>query len=86
VVVTDVWTSMGQEDDAARRLEAFQGFQVDEALLSHAAPEAIFLHCLPAHRGEEVAAEVVDGPRSRVWPEAANRLAAARGALALLLR
>jgi ornithine carbamoyltransferase len=74
VVTTDVWASMGQEDEAAARTEAFEGFIVDEALMGHAAPEAIFLHCLPAHRGEEVSAGVIDGPRSRVFDEAENRL------------
>ena len=74
VVTTDVWASMGQEEEASARLEAFDGFIVDEALMAHAAPEAIFLHCLPAHRGEEVSAGVIDGPRSRVFDEAENRL------------
>ncbi len=84
-VYTDVWTSMGQEDEQARRLRAFAGFTVTEALLAQAAPGAVFLHCLPAHRGEEVEAAVVDGPRSLVWPQAANRMHAARGLLAWLL-
>jgi ornithine carbamoyltransferase len=74
VVTTDVWASMGQEDEAAARVEAFEGFIVDEALMAHATPEAIFLHCLPAHRGEEVSAGVIDGPRSRIFDEAENRL------------
>lgn len=74
VVTTDVWASMGQEEEARARAEAFRGWTVDEALMQRAAPEAIFLHCLPAHRGEEVAAEVIDGPRSRIFPEAENRL------------
>lgn len=82
VVYTDVWASMGQEDEAADRRQAFADYTVDEALFAGAAADAIFLHCLPAHRGEEVAAAVVDGPRSRVWPQAANRMVAARGALA----
>jgi ornithine carbamoyltransferase len=73
-VNTDVWASMGQEDEAARRLEALKPFQVDEALMARARPDAVFLHCLPAHRGEEVTAEVIDGPRSRVFREAENRL------------
>jgi ornithine carbamoyltransferase len=84
-VYTDVWTSMGQEDEADARRAAFTGFQVDEALMAHASPSAIFLHCLPAHRGEEVAAAVVDGPQSRVWPQAANRLHAQRGLLLWLM-
>ncbi len=74
VVTTDVWASMGQEDEQSAREIAFAGFQVDEPLMSLADPGAIFLHCLPAHRGEEVTAEVIDGPRSRVFREAENRL------------
>jgi ornithine carbamoyltransferase len=85
-VYTDVWTSMGQEAEAAERRRAFAGWTVTPALMSLAAPEAVFLHCLPAHRGEEVDAAVIDGPASRVWPQAANRLAAARGALWWLVR
>jgi ornithine carbamoyltransferase len=73
-VYTDVWTSMGQEEETQKRLKAFQGFTVDNALMSHAAKDAVFLHCLPAHRGEEVAAEVADGPQSRIYDEAENRL------------
>jgi ornithine carbamoyltransferase len=74
VVVTDVWTSMGQEAEAARRRAAFEGFCVDERLVSCAAPSCIVLHCLPAHRGEEIAEEVLEGPRSAVFDEAENRL------------
>jgi ornithine carbamoyltransferase len=74
VVVTDVWTSMGQEAEAAARLKAFQGFTVDAALLASARPGAIVLHCLPAHRGEEITDEVLEGPQSRVFPEAENRM------------
>ena len=84
-VYTDVWTSMGQESEAEERLAAFAGYTIDEALMERAAPDAVFMHCLPAHRGEEVAAEVIDGPRSRVWPQAANRMHAARGLLLWLL-
>jgi ornithine carbamoyltransferase len=73
-VYTDVWASMGQEAEAQERLKAFHGFQVDGALMKGARPEAVFLHCLPAHRGEEVAAEVADGPQSRIYDEAENRL------------
>ena len=80
-VVTDVWASMGQEDQAPARRQAFEGFTVDVALMDRAAPAGVFLHCLPAHRGEEVAADVVDGPRSLVWQEAANRMHVARGLL-----
>ena len=73
-VYTDVWASMGQEAEQQERLKAFEGFTVDAALMSHARPDAVFLHCLPAHRGEEVAAEVCDGPQSRIFDEAENRL------------
>lgn len=74
VVVTDVWTSMGQEAESAKRLADLKGYQVDGALMKLAAPSAIFLHCLPAHRGEEVTGEVLDGPQSAAWDEAENRL------------
>jgi ornithine carbamoyltransferase len=74
VVTTDVWASMGQEAEAAARRAAFIDFEVTETLLGHGATEVIFLHCLPAHRGEEVSAEVIDGPRSRIFDEAENRL------------
>lgn len=80
-VYTDVWASMGQEDEAARRKRDFAGFTVDDALMARAAPHAVFLHCLPAHRGEEVTASVVDGAQSVVWQQAANRLHAQRGLL-----
>ena len=73
-VYTDVWASMGQEAEAQQRLKDFHGFIVDGALMSRARPEAVFLHCLPAHRGEEVSAEVCDGPQSRIFDEAENRL------------
>ncbi len=85
VVTTDVWASMGQEEEAAIRRAAFANFQVDEALMERAAETAIFLHCLPAHRGEEVSAEVIDGPRSRVFDEAENRLHAQKAVLEWLL-
>ncbi|HEY1988961.1 MAG TPA: ornithine carbamoyltransferase [Acidimicrobiales bacterium] len=81
-VYTDVWTSMGQEAEAAARLEAFRGYQVDEELMKVAAEGAVVLHCLPAHRGEEISAGVVDGPQSVVWDQAANRMHAMRGLLA----
>lgn len=74
VVTTDVWASMGQEDEQSTREAAFHGFQVDTAVMERSHPSAIFLHCLPAHRGEEVSARVIDGPRSRVYREAENRL------------
>ena len=80
-VYTDVWASMGQDDERTERLRAFAGFTVDDALMARAAPEALFLHCLPAHRGEEVAASVIDGRQSAVWQQAANRMHAQRGLL-----
>lgn len=73
-VNTDVWASMGQEEEARKREKAFQGFQVDSALMERALPEAVFLHCLPAHRGEEVTEEVIESPQSIVWDQAENRL------------
>ena len=85
VVYTDTWTSMGQEAETAARRTAFAGFTVDDALLDLAAPDVVFLHCLPAHRGEEVTAEVLEGPRSHVWRQAENRMHAARGLLAWLV-
>ena len=74
LVVTDVWASMGDEDSQAARLAAFADFQVNDALMGCAADNALFMHCLPAHRGEEVSAAVIDGPASVVWDEAENRL------------
>lgn len=85
VIYTDVWTSMGQEVEAEARREAFRGYCVDEALVSKASPSAIVLHCLPAHRGEEISTAVIEGPASRVWRQAANRMPAALGVLAWLL-
>jgi ornithine carbamoyltransferase len=85
VVYTDVWTSMGQESERQAREEAFRGYLVDERLMEAASPEAVFMHCLPAHRGEEVAAEVIDGPRSVVLDEAENRLHAQKALLVSLL-
>jgi ornithine carbamoyltransferase len=73
-VTTDVWVSMGQEDETQKRRRVFGAFIVDARRMALADPAAVFLHCLPAHRGEEVSAEVIDGPRSRVWDEAENRL------------
>ena len=80
-VYTDVWTSMGQEDEDAQRRSDFVGYTVDDTLMARAAPGAVFLHCLPAHRGFEVAAEVIDGSASRVWSQTANRMHATRGLL-----
>ncbi|MEO7366542.1 MAG: ornithine carbamoyltransferase [Gemmatimonadaceae bacterium] len=82
VINTDVWASMGQEDEQAIREKAFEGYIVDGALMKRAKSEAIFLHCLPSHRGEEVAAEVIDGPQSVVWDEAENRLHAQKAIMA----
>jgi len=80
IVVTDTWISMGQ-DHADTKLAAMMPFQVDAALMAHAKPDAKFLHCLPAHRGEEVTPEVIDGPQSLIWPEAENRLHAQKSIL-----
>jgi ornithine carbamoyltransferase len=85
VVYTDVWTSMGQESSWRERLEAFQGYQVDEALMALAKPEAIFMHDLPAHRGEEIAQAVLEGPQSVVFDQAENRLHAQKALLAALM-
>ena len=82
---TDVWASMGQESEAESRRNAFKGFTVDGELMKLADPKAIFLHCLPAHRGEEVTADVIDGPQSRVWDEAENRLHVQKALLATLM-
>jgi ornithine carbamoyltransferase len=82
---TDVWTSMGQEEEQQLRRKAFAGFTIDEDMVGRAAPDAVVLHCLPAHRGEEISPEVLDGPRSVVWRQAANRMHAVRGLLAWLL-
>jgi ornithine carbamoyltransferase len=77
-VYTDTWTSMGQEAEREVRLRAFAGFTVDTALMNAALPDAVFLHCLPAHRGEEVTPEVIDGPRSLIWEQTANRMHSVR--------
>lgn len=86
VVYTDVWASMGQEGEHAERLKRFDGFQVNAGLMGVARPDAIFLHCLPAHRGEEVSAEVIDGPQSVVFDEAENRLHAQKAVMVRLMR
>ncbi len=85
VVNTDVWASMGQEEEQKVRERAFAGYQVDAALMGGASRDAIFLHCLPAHRGEEVAADVIEGPQSRVWDEAENRLHVQKAIMAVLM-
>ena len=82
VLYTDVWTSMGQEEERATRLAAFEGFTVDRDLVDLAGADAVVLHCLPAHRGEEITDDVLEGPRSRVWSQAAQRRTAMRGILA----
>lgn len=86
LVVTDTWTSMGQEAQMQQRLRDFTPFQVTPALMARAKPDAIFMHCLPAHRGEEVAAEVIDGPQSVVWDEAENRMWSQMALLEFLLK
>jgi ornithine carbamoyltransferase len=85
LVTTDVWTSMGFEDESAQRLNAFASFRVDAAMMGEAKPDALFMHCLPAHRGEEVTADVIDGPQSVVWDEAENRLHAQKALLEYLV-
>ncbi|HEB64314.1 MAG TPA: ornithine carbamoyltransferase [Chloroflexi bacterium] len=85
VIYTDTWTSMGQEAEAARRAKVFPPYQVNAALVAEAAPEAIVMHCLPAHRGQEITDEVADGPHSRLFPQAHNRLHAQKAILAQLL-
>jgi ornithine carbamoyltransferase len=85
VLYTDVWTSMGQEDQTEARLAAFRGYTVDADLMKVARPDALFMHCLPAHRGQEVAADVIDGPRSVVFDQAENRLHVQKALLILLL-
>jgi ornithine carbamoyltransferase len=86
VLYTDVWTSMGQEDEQARRLEDLAGYGIDEQLLGAASPDAIVLHCLPAHYSEEISEAVVYGPQSAVWDEAENRLHAQKALMALIVR
>jgi ornithine carbamoyltransferase len=85
VVYTDVWTSMGQEEERERRLQAFRGFSIDSTLLALASERAIVLHCLPAHVGEEISAEVLYGPRSAVWEQAENRLHTQKALMALVI-
>jgi len=85
IVVTDTWASMGQEDEKAERLKAFQGYTVDRTIMQLAHKDAVFMHCLPAYRGVEVATDVIDGPQSVVWDEAENRLHAQKALLEFLL-
>jgi ornithine carbamoyltransferase len=85
VVVTDTWISMGEESERDARIRAFKGFTVDNALMKRADPDAIFLHCLPAHRGREVTDEVIEGPQSVVFDEAENRLHAQKAVLVKML-
>jgi len=85
IVYTDTWTSMGQEEETERRRQVFPPFQINRALLAEASPQAIVLHCLPAHRGEEITDEVADGPQSRLFPQAENRLHAQKAILVYLL-
>ncbi len=85
LVTTDVWTSMGFEAENVERMQAFENWQVDSAMMKAASPKALFMHCLPAHRGEEVAADVIDGPQSVVWDEAENRLHTQKALMDFLL-
>ena len=85
VVNTDVWASMGQEDESNERIQVFDGYKVDDALMARAAKDAIFLHCLPAHRGEEVTESVLEGRQSRVWAQAENRLHIQKAIMAVLM-
>lgn len=85
LIVTDVWASMGQEDEQASRIERFTPYQVNAELMSHAASDAMYLHCLPAHRGEEISAELLDAPGSVIWAEAENRLHAQKALMEALL-
>lgn len=85
LLVTDVWASMGQEDEARQRLEQFSGYQLNDKLLSVAASDALYMHCLPAHRGEEISAELMEGADTVIWDEAENRLHAQKALLEFLL-
>jgi len=85
VVYTDVWASMGQEAEQEARAKVFEGYQVNRELMRHAKPDAIVMHCLPAHRGEEISAEILDGPRSVVWDQAENRLHVQKAILEILM-
>lgn len=85
VLYTDVWASMGQEAETERRRSTFQGYSIDRTALDLAADDAIVMHCLPAHRGEEISADAIDGPQSVVWDQAENRMHAQKALLAWLL-
>jgi len=85
VVITDVWASMGQEEEAQKRREAFQGFQVNDEIMSVAKPDAMVQHCLPAHRGEEITAEILEKHSTEIFDEAENRLHAQKAVLVKLL-
>lgn len=86
LIVTDVWASMGQEQEQLKREQAFQDFQVNHSLMQVAHADALFMHCLPAHREEEVSTEVLEGPQSVVWDEAENRLHAQKALIEFLLQ
>ena len=86
LVSTDVWTSMGQEEETAKRLKLFAPYQVDRALLDLAAEDVLFMHCLPAHRGEEISLDLLDDPRSVAWDQAENRLHAQKALLEFLVK
>jgi len=86
LVTTDVWASMGQEDEQSEREKAFAGYEVNDRVMAFAKADALFMHCLPAHRGEEVSASVIDGPQSAVWDEAENRLHVQKALLEFLMR
>ena len=85
LIITDVWTSMGYEDEKKERTDIFQNWRVTQEKMSLASPNALFMHCLPAHRGEEVDSEVIDGPQSVVWDEAENRLHTQKALMSFLL-
>jgi ornithine carbamoyltransferase len=85
LVSTDVWASMGQEQEQIKRIQIFKSFQVNQKLMALAKPDALFMHCLPAHRGEEVSAEVIDGSQSVVWDQASNRLHSQKALLEFLM-
>lgn len=85
VIYTDVWTSMGQEEETAVRLKVFPPYQINQALVNHAKPDCLVMHCLPAHRGEEITDEVADGPHSVLFPQAENRLHAQKAILVRLM-